>query len=199
MQLRVESRREQRTIGKVAVHGGAGDSQHFRDVTGRDALLSELTGFGGIGVVHLARTPTLAPVRCGSDQPGTGPLDHGVAFELGECGHDCEHGFAHRPFGVQTFGEAPESDPSGSQLVHDSENVLCVASEAVELPDGEHIAFAKMVEAGVKLGSARRRTANAMVGEDARCPSLVKRIELTATTAPLSNNPVKLAVLIQRL
>jgi hypothetical protein len=46
-----ESRREWDTLGKVAVHGGAGDPQHLRDVAGRDALLPELTGFGGIGVV----------------------------------------------------------------------------------------------------------------------------------------------------
>src|SRR6185436_14152899 len=40
----------------------ARDSQHFLDVAGRDALLPELTGFGGIGVVHLAGAPALASV-----------------------------------------------------------------------------------------------------------------------------------------
>ena len=65
-----ESGRERHTIGKVAVHGGAGDSQHLRDVGGRDALLPELAGFGGIGVVDLAWTPALASVGCGSEQPG---------------------------------------------------------------------------------------------------------------------------------
>ena len=70
-----ESRRERHTIGKVAVHGRAGHSQHLRDVGGRDALLPELTGFSGIGVVDLARAPTLAPVGCGSGQPGAGALD----------------------------------------------------------------------------------------------------------------------------
>ena len=56
-----ESRRERHTIGEVAVHGGAGDAQHLRDVGGRDALLPELAGFGGIGVVDLARASALAP------------------------------------------------------------------------------------------------------------------------------------------
>jgi hypothetical protein len=32
-----ESRRERHTIGKVAVHGGAGNPEHPRDVGGRDA------------------------------------------------------------------------------------------------------------------------------------------------------------------
>ena len=84
-----------------------------------------------------------------------------VAFELGEGGHDGQHGRAHRPVGVQTFGEAAESDPSGRQLVHHRENVLGVASEAVELPDGEHVAFAEMVEAGIEMGSAGCRAAHA--------------------------------------
>jgi Helix-turn-helix domain of resolvase len=66
-----ESRRERHTLGKVAIHGGAGDSQHFRDVAGRDALLPELTGFGGIGVVDLAWPSALAPVGCCSGPRGT--------------------------------------------------------------------------------------------------------------------------------
>ena len=67
-----ESRREWHTIGKVAVHGGARDIQHSRDVGGRDALLAELTGFGGIGVVDLPWAPTLAPVRGGTPTPDPG-------------------------------------------------------------------------------------------------------------------------------
>jgi hypothetical protein len=55
---------------------------------------------------------------------------------------------------VQTFCQAAESDPSGSQLVHHSENVLRVASKPVELPDGEQVTFAEMVEAGID-GSRR--------------------------------------------
>jgi hypothetical protein len=79
---------------------------------------------------------------------------------------------------VQTFGEAAESDPSGRQLLDHGENVLCVASEAVEFPDGEHVTLTEMVEAGIKLGSAGRRAGNTMVGEDALCPGFLKRVEL---------------------
>ncbi len=104
-------------------------------------------------------TAALAPVGCGSGQPGAGALDHGVAFQLGEGDHDGQHRLAHRPVGVQTFGEAAESDPPGSQLVDNRENVLGVASEAVELPDGEHVAFAEVIEVGVKLRSASRVSA----------------------------------------
>ena len=37
--------------------------------------------------------------------------------------------------------------------------MLCVASEAIKLPDGEHVALAEMVEAGIEMGSARGRAA----------------------------------------
>ena len=56
MSRRIVTAREQ-----VAVRGGAGDSQHLRDVGGRDALFPELAGFGGSGVVDLARASALAP------------------------------------------------------------------------------------------------------------------------------------------
>jgi hypothetical protein len=79
---------------------------------------------------------------------------------------------------VQTFGEAAESDPPRSQVVHHRENMSCVSPEPIQLPDGEHIAFAEMVEARIKLGSARRRAAHTVVGEDARRPGFVQRIEL---------------------
>jgi hypothetical protein len=128
--------------------------------------------FGGIGVVHLAWTPALPPIRCGSDETGPGPFDHGVAFELGECGHDCEHGFAHRPFGVHTFGEATESDSARGQLVDDGKNMLRVASEPIQLPHGENVAFAEVVQAGLKLRSAGRGTADTVVGEHAVGPGL---------------------------
>jgi hypothetical protein len=64
------------------------------------------------------------------------------------------------------------------QLVHHRENVLCVASEAVQFPDGEHVALAEMVEAGIEMGSAGGRAAHAMVGVDARRPGFLKRVEL---------------------
>jgi hypothetical protein len=59
-------------LAEIPVHGGAGHPQHLRDVGGRDARVPELTGFGGFGVVDLARASALASVGCGSGQPGTG-------------------------------------------------------------------------------------------------------------------------------
>jgi hypothetical protein len=64
--LRVWSHRDRRVVGKVAIHGGAGDAEHLGDVGGDDALLLELPCFRGCGVVDLARASALAPVGCGS-------------------------------------------------------------------------------------------------------------------------------------
>ena len=84
----------------------------------------------------------------------------------------------HRPVGVQALGEAAESDPSGRELVDHRENVLGVAPEAVELPDGEDVIFAEVVEAGIEMGSAGGRAAHAVVDEDARGPGFLKCVEL---------------------
>ena len=62
-----------RLHGEVPVHGGAGDSEHLRDVSGRDALFPQLAGLGGVGGVDLAWASALAPVGCRSGQPGAGP------------------------------------------------------------------------------------------------------------------------------
>jgi hypothetical protein len=103
--------------------------QHPRDIGGRDAFIPHTARLSGIGVDNLAWASALAPVGCRSGQPGAGPLDHRVAFELGEGGHDGDYyGRAHRPVGVKTVGEAVKSNPSGSELVDHGENVLCVAS-----------------------------------------------------------------------
>ena len=57
---------------------------------------------------------------------------------------------------MQTFGHAAEPDAARSQVVYDGEDVLRVATEPIQLPDGQHVAFAEVIEAGVKLGAAGR-------------------------------------------
>ena len=56
-------------MSEIAVHGGAGDAQHLCYVGGRDALVPELAGLGGLGVINLAWASALAPIGCGSGQP----------------------------------------------------------------------------------------------------------------------------------
>ena len=43
-----------------------------------------LAGLRGSNIVDFARPSALASVGSGSGQPGAGPLDYGVAFELNE-------------------------------------------------------------------------------------------------------------------
>jgi hypothetical protein len=77
---------------------------------------------------------------------------------------------------VQAFVQAAEPDAARSQLVDDSEDMLCVPSEPIELPDGQDVAFAKVVEAGVKSGSVGGGAADAVVVEDADRPGVAKRV-----------------------
>src|SRR5262249_11009363 len=96
--------------GEVPVHRGAGDAQHLGDVGRVDALLPHAARLGGSGGVHLAGATALASIGgCGSET-GAGALYYGVAFELREGCHDCEHRLAHRALGVKAFGDAAEAD-----------------------------------------------------------------------------------------
>ena len=64
-----ESRRERHTIGKIAVHGGAGDAQHLRDVGGRDALLPELRALAASASSTLRGRPPLRPLAAAAASP----------------------------------------------------------------------------------------------------------------------------------
>ena len=85
---------------------------------------------------------------------------------------------AHRPVRVQTFCQATESDPARGELLDDGEHVLGVASEAIQFPDGEHVAFAEMIQTSIEMWSRRGRTAHAVVGVNARRPGVLKRVQL---------------------
>lgn len=162
---------------EISVNGGAGDTQHLRDVGGHNALVPQAARSSGIGVVDLAGPSALAPVGGSSSQPCTGALDHGVAFKLGEGGHDGQHRRAHGPVGVQALGEAAEPDPARGELLDNGQDVLGVATQAVELPDGEHVTFAQMVQAGVEMRPGRGGAAG-VVGEDALRAGLEKGVDL---------------------
>jgi hypothetical protein len=69
-----ESRRER--------GGDAGESQHLRDVGGRDALALKAAGLRSMGVVDVAGPTALAPVGGSYSRTGAGALGHRVAFEL---------------------------------------------------------------------------------------------------------------------
>ena len=78
---------------------------------------------------------------------------------------------------MQTFGEAAESDPARGQVIDDGEDVLGVAPESVQLPDGKDVALAEVVEAGIEMWPGRGRAAD-VVGEDALRAGLEEGIDL---------------------
>ena len=55
---------------------------------GCNAFIPKTAGLDSIGVVNLARAATLATISGCCRETCAGPLDHGVAFELGEGRHD---------------------------------------------------------------------------------------------------------------
>ena len=50
---------------------------------------------------------------------------------------------------VQAFGQASEPDVASTKAIDDGEHVAGIATQSVKLPNGQHVAGAKEVEAGV--------------------------------------------------
>jgi hypothetical protein len=78
--------------------------------------------------------------------------DHG-ALELGEAAQHLGQHPAGGGAGFDVFREALEGRPGRLDLLQDSDKVLEGPAEAVELPDGEDVALAELVEEAVQLGT----------------------------------------------
>lgn len=139
--MRAEGLLHRKARAQILVHGGARDAEHLGDVGRRYALVPQASSLGSIGVLHLAGPTPFASVGSSRRQSGAGALDHRVALELSEGRHDRQHRFAHRTVGVHALGDAAEADATGGELFDHGEDVLGVAPEPVELPDGEDVAF----------------------------------------------------------
>jgi len=78
----------------VAVVGGSGHAEGFRDLGGALAAGSPGAAGGDLVGVHHGGPPADAALPAGGVQPGEGPLVDQVAFEFGERGHDGEEELA---------------------------------------------------------------------------------------------------------
>ncbi|GAA1347209.1 hypothetical protein JOE65_000220 [Arthrobacter roseus] len=103
--------------------------------------------------------PGLTTVFGGNGHAGSGPLYQLVALELGERGHDGEHGAAHRPRGADAFRDAAEVHTPVFQVIDESQKLAGVAPQPVQLPDDDLIAVAQMVEHVVQFRPTGPRSA----------------------------------------
>ena len=92
-----------------------------------------------------------------------------VAFQLGERGHNRQHGGTHGPCRIQTFGEGTETCSSFPDILDDVQDVPRVASQAIELPHREYITGFQPVEGFGKLRTFLRGSADAIVGKGPGC------------------------------
>jgi hypothetical protein len=108
----------------------------------------------------LRRRPRSAPPR-GLREPRARALADHRALELGEGAHHLHHHAARRGGGVDRLRERAEARARRLDPLHDVEEVLEAAAEAVELPDHDHVALAELAQHLLQRGPvpapARRR------------------------------------------
>ena len=99
---------------------------------------------------HLPLAPADAPARAGGGEAGARALGDELALELRERGEDAEDELAggrRRVDRRALAGEYAQSDSAGGEVMHRVDQVAEIASEPIELPHHERVAFAKRLQA----------------------------------------------------
>jgi hypothetical protein len=96
------------------------------------------------GVSDYFRAVQPLPLRACVSQPGFYPLHHETAFQFSHGAQDREDHFPGRRGSVYAFGEAHELDAQRLEVLERAQQVRDRPSEAVELPDHDHVELAAM-------------------------------------------------------
>jgi hypothetical protein len=102
---------------------------------------------------EFAFTSTHTSLKARLLETGVGAFaDHG-AFKLRKCANHLHHHASRWGGGVDGFGEAAKPSASSVDAFHESEQVFEAATEAVELPDDDHVPGAEVFKHGVQFGA----------------------------------------------
>ena len=142
----------------VAIEGDRLDVEFLGDL-GNRGIAALHSGLGetnlGLGEGELAAAPSSS--GAGRFQSGDGALTDQLALEFRQGGEDAEDEAAGRGCRVDLSALArqyAQADPTLRKLLHDTDKVVQVAPEAIQLPHDQGIALAQCLEAGVKPGPA---------------------------------------------
>ena len=136
----------------------------------------------GLGQPHLGlrqreRSAAVASARPRGRESGQGAFADQLPLELGQRREDAEYEAAGGGGGVDLRalpGEHPQAHAAGRQVLHGVDQVDEVATEAVELPDDEHVARPERAHAAVESRAVVADTGGEVVVDvDARGPQRV--------------------------
>jgi hypothetical protein len=160
------------------VEGGRMDAEGASDVADRFTLLKQPLGEIPLLGIHLFRPSEADASPSCVRATGTGALADEVTFELcdtGEYGHD--H-LARVSGGIGPWlGEGLESCAGITDCFDDFQEVASGAGQSVELPYGDDVSVAKLVEHPVQLRPVSIRSGNFFT-KDAFAAGLLQSFEL---------------------
>ena len=79
-------------------------------------------------------------------QPGVDALAQEIALEFRQCGKQMERQFATRRRGVDVLGEGLQFDATLMEQGHGVDKLAERTRQAVQLPDNNHVALARVIE-----------------------------------------------------
>src|SRR3990172_3225401 len=162
----------------VAVECRPGDPQCCADDGGRICrVLRERPQDQASLLVEDGTPATLSTTGASRGEPGHGALADEIPLELSERPEDVEDQLSGAGGGVDVLVEGTETDAARLELANNLDEVAKRPADAIELPDHERVALARVGERVVEAGPLRLRAAG-HVGADALAPRALELILL---------------------
>ena len=154
-----KSGRERHTIGKVAVHSGAETPNIFAMSVAGMPFSRGWRALAASASPTLRGRPPLRPLAAAAASPARVRSIMVSRSSWAKATMMVSMALPIGPSVCRPSVRLRNPIPREVNWSTTASNVLGVASEAVQFPDGEHVAFAEVIEVGVKLRSASRVSA----------------------------------------
>src|ERR1017187_598408 len=140
------------------VKGGAADVPQCGHILDAFASIDQLAGIRDLRRGQFLFPAKLHPSAAGLLHAGLRPFNDHAAFQLGKYADHLPHGAARWRSRVDGLSKGLEFHVAGAEVVEHCYQVAQAATQAVELPNCEHIAGAQRLEATEQGGALRSRS-----------------------------------------
>jgi hypothetical protein len=148
------------------------------DFANRGSFFQEPSGELQLLIAHLLRSSEANATLPGIDTSGTSALADEVTLEFGDSGEDSHNHLAGMRGGVgPRFGDGLEAGTGLANGFDDLKQVAGGTGQPVELPDGDDVSVAKLIEHSVQFGPVAVGSGD-LFSKDFAASGLVKGLEL---------------------
>ena len=136
------------------------------------------SGMGDLFPRQLAGTAEMWPTPPGRLHPSLRALGNQGALKCGAGSHDMKHQLAPGRGRVDRFRERLEAHPLHPQGMHQTHQVRHRATEPIQPPDHQHIAWGERRQRGIQPGTLHLRTREPRVVENPRAAGRGEGVQL---------------------